>query len=95
MDHESSAALWWLTSDLMYKPFVKIPRVYKHDYGNFLIYVWPPLNFLFYSIYRYYLQVPVILEKLPREYPISAYAVKLISGVMSAVLQRDVKMRHI
>lgn len=41
---------------------------------------------------RYYIQGPVIGEKLPEYYPISARTILLIEEVMSEVLQKKCKL---
>ncbi len=47
----------------------------------------------FYEEFKYYIQAPFILNKLPPSYPIAPYVIKLIEEVMSEVLEKTGVLR--
>ncbi|KAI0211627.1 hypothetical protein LSAT2_003534 [Lamellibrachia satsuma] len=46
----------------------------------------------FYEEFKYYIQAPVIRQKLPKQYAIRSYIIKVMERVMAAVLQRKVTL---
>lgn len=44
------------------------------------------------TLNRYYIQAPVILDKLPEHYPVSDAIVKLIEDVLSRILGKSVSL---
>ncbi|KAK2165460.1 hypothetical protein NP493_1364g00030 [Ridgeia piscesae] len=46
----------------------------------------------FYEEFKYYIQAPVIRQKLPKRYLIHGYVIKVMERVMAAVLQRKVTL---
>lgn len=46
----------------------------------------------FYEEFKYYIQAPVIRQKLPKRYLIHRYVIKVMERVMAAVLQRKVTL---
>ena len=72
---------------MVYVIYMYISEILDKDQADFTLH-----SFELGSTFRYYIQGPVICEKLPEYYPISARTILLIEEVMSEVLQKKCKL---